>query len=71
MGLEARCRARFGTQVSEGRARLEQKHLVFRGDFSLSVPLKEVKLAEARKGELKIEFSKGSIFLELGPDAEK
>ena len=33
MGLEAKCEARMGRQTSTGKALLEEKDLVFRGDF--------------------------------------
>jgi hypothetical protein len=71
VGLEARCRARFGGKSSEGLARLEDKDLYFRGDFRLKVPLAEVKTAEASKGILRVDAKTGALALELGPDAEK
>jgi hypothetical protein len=33
MGLEATCRARMGGRASEGKARLEESEVLFRGDF--------------------------------------
>lgn len=71
MGQETRCTVRFGKRVSEGKAQLETDALIFRDDFRLSIPLKDVQSVEARKGQLKVTFSEGAATFDLGPLAEK
>jgi hypothetical protein len=71
MGLEAECTVRFGGKASRGKARFEEKEIVFRGDFRLVIPLAEVKSAEASAGTLAIESRAGTARFELGPAAEK
>jgi len=71
VGQETQCAVRFGKRVSEGKAQLETDALIFRGDFRLSIPLKDVQSVEARKGQLKVTFSEGSATFDLGPLAEK
>ena len=71
MGQETQCAVRFGKRVSEGQAQLETDALIFRGDFRLSIPLKDVQSVEARKGQLKVTFSEGAATFDLGPLAEK
>lgn len=71
MGLEANCTARFQKQTSVGKAHLEEKELVFRGDFRLKIPLKDVASAEAKRGSLTVKFSGGTAVFELGAQAEK
>lgn len=69
--MEARCRCRFEKKVSEGSAHLDSTALIFRGDFKLSIPLKEVKTVETASGRLKVLFSEGTATFDLGPQAEK
>jgi len=71
VGQETQCAVRFGKRVSEGQAQLETDALIFRGDFRLSIPLKDVQSVEARKGQLKVTFSEGAATFDLGPLAEK
>jgi len=71
MGQEARCTARFGDQLSEGKALLETDKLIFRGTFRLAVPFKQMRSVESRDGELHIAFPEGTAVFELGPQAEK
>jgi hypothetical protein len=70
MGQEALCTARFGANQSRGKALLETDALIFRGDFRLSVPLKEVQTALAEGGWLRVVFPKGEVSLDLGSRAE-
>jgi hypothetical protein len=71
MGLEAQCTARWKKQTSKGKALLEEKDLLFRGDFRLSIPLKEITSAEARRGTLTVKFAGGTASFDLGAAAEK
>jgi hypothetical protein len=71
MGREAMCRARFGRESGEGKALLETDELVFRGDFRVKVPLREVSSVKAGDGRLVVEWPGGRLALELGRDAGK
>ncbi len=71
MGAETRCRVKFGKQSGEGRALLETHELIFRGDFRLVIPLKEIRGAKAVDGELRVKFPEGEAVFELGPLAAK
>ena len=71
MGDEARCVVRWGERRSEGRARLESTELRFRGDFRLSIPLRDVRSVEAKDGVLVVRFAEGSAEFELGVLAER
>ena len=71
MGLEADCDVLFGKQSSKGHARLEEKELLFRGDFRLKIPFGDVKSLEVKRGVMRVGFSGGEAAFELGPDAEK
>jgi len=71
MGLEAECTVRFGRRVSTGKAHLETEALIFRGDFRLSIPFKDLSAVDAADGELRLVFSEGTAVFELGPLAGK
>lgn len=71
MGQEAACKARFGGEVSAGKALLETDALIFRGDFRLSIPLKSIQLVEAADGLLRVTSPEGLAVFELGAKAEK
>jgi hypothetical protein len=71
MGLDAHCTARWKGRTSEGQARLEEKEVLFRGEFRLSIPLKDIASAEARRGTLTVKFSGGTAAFDLGAAAEK
>ena len=71
MGLEAQCTARWKKQTSKGKAFLEEKDLVFRGEFRLSIPLKEISSAKAKGGTLTVKFAGGTAAFDLGAAAEK
>jgi hypothetical protein len=71
MGLEADCDVRFGRQSSSGHARLEEKELLFRGDFRLKIPFGDVRSLEVKRGVMRVGFSGGEAAFDLGPEAEK
>ena len=71
MGAELDCRAKFRSKSSNGRALLETNEIIFRGDFRLKIPLKEISAAKALNGKLAITFSEGEATFDLGPAAEK
>jgi hypothetical protein len=71
MGQEARCEARFGGQVSAGKALLETDDLIFRGDFRLSIPYKSIQSLDAADGVLRVIWPAGQAAFHLGAQAEK
>jgi len=71
MGSEAHCDVRLNEQTSKGRARLEEKELLFRGDFRLKIFFGDVKSIDVKRGVMRIAFSGGEAAFDLGPDAEK
>jgi hypothetical protein len=71
MGLEAECTARLGRRSSVGRAQLEEKEVVFRGDFRVKVPIGPGTTATGKGGMLQLDWSGGSLRLELGAAAPK
>jgi hypothetical protein len=71
MGNEVKCKARFGEEVSEGKALLETTELLFRGGFRLKIPFASIKSAKAVDGELRLQTADGLAVFELGAAAEK
>ncbi len=71
MGKEAACRARFDGQSSRGKALLETSELIFRGDFRVAVPLREIRNVDAGASELTVTWGAKKLTLELGADARK
>lgn len=71
MGLEATCKLKFGGKVSEGTALLESTELLFRGDFRVKIPFRQISELKARNGNLVVTFPLGVAQFELGPAAEK
>jgi hypothetical protein len=69
MGAEAKCRARFGKQVGEGKALLETSEILFRGDFRLKIPFTGIKRVKAVNGELRVKFADGEAIFETGATA--
>jgi hypothetical protein len=61
----------LGERHSEGTARLESTELRFRGDFRLTIPLRDVQTVEAKDGALLVHFAEGTAAFELGALAEK
>jgi hypothetical protein len=71
VGLEAACTVRYGKQSSEGKAKLEEKEILFRGGFRLKVPLAEITRADVKDGALTIAWKGGQARLDLGAAAPK
>lgn len=71
MGQEADCDVTFEGRTSRGHARLEEKELLFRGDFRLRIPLAEVRKVQERAGTLSLEWPGGRASLDLGPQAPR
>ncbi len=68
MGQEAVAVASYKGQVSEGKALLETDELVFRGEFRLRIPLREIRSLEAGGGVLSLTLPDGVAELELGAE---
>lgn len=71
MGREAICHAKCGRQSGEGKLLLETDDLLFRGDFRVKVPLRDVIAAKVKDGVLTVEWPDGRLALTLGRSAEK
>ncbi len=71
MGLEANCTATYDGASCDGKAQLETSEFLFRGNFCLRIPLKDIQNAVAKRGELQLEWPEGSASFALGKDAEK
>ena len=71
MGKEAVCHARCGRESGEGLALLETDELLFRGEFRVKVPLKEITSVSVTDGRLAVEWPGGRLSLDLGRGAEK
>ncbi len=71
MGLEARCTVRHGRRTSEGRALLETSELIFRGEFRLAIPFRDMMSVRAVKGRLEITWPEGAAVFELGDAAAR
>ncbi len=56
--------------MSKGTAHLDSTSLVFRGDFRLAIPLKDITQVEAQDGRLRLIFPAGTASLDLGKAAE-
>ena len=69
MGLESNCAVRWNKKSSKGKAHLEEKEILFRGDFRLKIPFSEIKSAEAKSGALRVKYSGGEAVFELGSAA--
>jgi hypothetical protein len=77
VGREAACRARFDGRSSRGKALLETTELIFRGDFRVVVPLRDIRGLEADAAALTLSWGardtqkKHTLVLDLGADARK
>jgi len=71
MGNELKCTARIGKQQSAGKALLEAKEIIFRGDFRLKIPFAAIQSVKAVDGELRVQAPDGLAVFQLGAAAEK
>jgi hypothetical protein len=71
MGMDARCRARYAGQISEGTVQLETESIIFRGDFRVQIPLRELRAVENKGTELHLEWGAENCVFEMGPVAAK
>jgi hypothetical protein len=71
MGQEVNCTLRFQGKASKGKALLETKEILFRGDVRLKIPFADIKKLDVRNGDLHIRTKDGLAVLQLGPKAEQ
>ena len=71
MGLETVCRAKCGGKASEGKLQWETDFLLFRGEFRLKIPAKEIRAVSVEKQALVVEFGEGKAEFLLGEQAER
>lgn len=71
MGAEARVTVTYGGQTSEGKALLETSELIFRGEFRLKIPFRDITSIDARGGDLRIDSGAGTAVFALGAKAEQ
>ncbi len=71
MGAEAACIVTFGSKTSAGKALLETREIIFRGEFRLAIPLAQITALDASGGKLTVTWPEGAAVFDLGPQAEK
>src|SRR6266545_120208 len=71
MGQEADCKLRYQGRESRGKALLETDYVLFRGDFRLKLPFRDMRRIGASDGDLTIESDGGTAVFQLGSAAEK
>ncbi len=72
MGLEANCKVEFEDRQAEGKARLEEKELIFRGGFNLKIPLADLSSYDVAQGALRVRWNRSEALFHLGSrQAEK
>ena len=57
MGRELVCNVRTGGKTTSGKALLETKEIIFRGDLRLKIALASLKSVSARDGELHLKWA--------------
>ncbi|HEY8041471.1 MAG TPA: hypothetical protein VIF15_16810 [Polyangiaceae bacterium] len=67
MGLESECTVRVGRKTSEGRALLEGETLIFRGEFSLTIPFDSMRDLAVDGDALVVKTADQEARFELGP----
>ncbi len=70
MGQEIQGTLHLNGKCSQGKALLESKEILFRGDSRLKIPLAAIKEIKAANGELRIKTGEGLAIFELGAKAE-
>ena len=69
MGRELACRVKIGRKAGAGKALLESEELLFRGELSLRIALRDIKALRVNDGELVVTYSGGTARFELGDQA--
>ena len=71
VGEQIPCTAEYQGKRSAGKAQLATDHLLFRGDFRLSIPRNDIRSVQANDGALRVRFPGGTARFELGAKAAK
>jgi hypothetical protein len=71
MGQEINCAATFNGQSGQGKAHLDTDHLLFRGEFRVKLPFKEMRRVVAEDDRLVIDVPDGRATFEMGAQAAK
>ena len=71
MGQELACSVFSNGKTHRGKALLESKEVIFRGDLRLKIPLAAIKKVEAADGKLKVRTDDALYVFDLGDKAEK
>src|SRR5262245_17601750 len=71
MGLEANCTVRVGRAKSRGKALLETKESIFRGEPRLKIPFTSIQELNVRGEWLEVVHDGGRAAFELGAAAAK
>lgn len=66
MGQVVQARVLLNGKASRGEAHLESEFLAFRGDFKLTIPLKDISSLSAKNGQLVISYPGGKAIFDLG-----
>lgn len=66
MGLEARCRAHYGSQAGEGRLQHEGDKILFRGPFRLDIAVKDLTHVSANGSDLVLRWGRETASFTLG-----
>jgi hypothetical protein len=70
MGREAACTARFSGKTAAGKALLETRELVFRGEgLRFKIAFEKIRSVRAKGGALEVKTDEGAATLELGAEA--
>jgi hypothetical protein len=69
MGLETTCVVRIGRAKSEGKALLETKEIIFRGEPRLKIPFTSIQELNVRGEWLEVVHDGGRVAFELGATA--
>src|ERR1700722_15671574 len=71
MGTELAVEAKYKSESHQVKLHLDGKMLTLRGDLKLTIPLKEVRQAVAKDGQLTIKWNSETIVLGVGDKAER
>jgi hypothetical protein len=69
MGKELPARVTFGSSTSDGKAQLETSELLFRGEFRLRIPFRDIQRLDAYAGHLLLHWPGGEADFDLGRHA--
>src|SRR5882757_9846436 len=72
MGSEATCVVEHDGRSSEGKAQFETDELLFRGEFRLRIPFRDIAKADLHQDSLRVASKLGTTLFRLGkPTSEK